>query len=100
MAKRTYPVDFRYRQMWRLRHEITLPRGWKVKLLPDSLAADTAGFSVVSRTGSTGPRLVNEAVFREDEQLLPLADYDALRGLTARCEQVDRQHVMLKKGEE
>ncbi len=99
LSSRTYPVDFHTTQGWYLRHEMTLPRGYQVKLLPDSLEIQGDRFSVKSRTSVQSGKLTNEAVFRLDHPYVPLAEYQALRELLSRTDEIERQHVMLKPRE-
>lgn len=100
MPVRKYPVDFHSTLEWHLSHQMTLPAGWRVRLLPDTLKRDLGRFAVDSRTGVAGRTLTNDVVFRLNDPYVPLADYPKLRDLIAAGEEIERQHVMLKKGEE
>lgn len=99
LPERRYPLDFNTARMWRLSHNMTLPRGYKVKLMPDSLSLDFGRCAVSSTTAATGNLLTNEVTLRLNDPRLPLAEYPNLRRLLAAGEDIERQHVMLKPAE-
>jgi len=100
MPKRTYPADFHSTMAWHLVHEMTLPSGYKAVLVPDPLAQSFGRFEANSQTGARGNKLTNEAWFRLNDPVVPVAEYQDLRGLLAATEELERQHVMLKPSEE
>jgi transglutaminase-like putative cysteine protease len=100
MPVRKYDVDFRATQAWHMVHAMTLPRGFRTVLVPDSLVQSFDKFEASSTTRAEKNRLVNEAWFRLKEPLVPVAEYQDLRDLLAATEEIERQHVMLKPSEE
>jgi len=100
MAERRYPLDLHTTQAWHLVHDMTLPRGFKIVLVPDSLTQIFDKFEAKSATRAKGNRLTNEAWFRLKAPLVPAAEYQDLRSLLAATEELERQHVMLKTAEE
>jgi hypothetical protein len=99
MPVRKYDVDFHSTQAWHMVHEMTLPKGYKAVLVPDSLALSAGRVSATSETKVVGNRVVNEARISLDDPVVPVAEYPALRGLLAATEEIERQHVMLKAEE-
>jgi hypothetical protein len=100
MPERKYDVDVHSTLAWHLVHTMTLPRGFKTVLMPDSLVQTYDKFEVKSATRAKGRLLTNEAWFRLKAPLLPVAEYQDLRNLLAATEELERQHVMLKRGGE
>jgi hypothetical protein len=100
MPVRKYDVDFHSTQAWHMVHAMTLPKGFKTVLVPDSLAQIFNKFEAKSATRAKGNRLTNEAWFRLKDPLVPVAEYQDLRNLLAATEELERQHVMLKTVEE
>jgi hypothetical protein len=100
MPVRKYDVDLHSTLAWHLVHKLTLPKGFKTVLVPDSLAQTFAKFEASSTTRAKDRLLTNEAWFRLKAPLVPVAEYQDLRNLLAATEEIERQHVMLKKGGE
>ena len=100
MPVRKYDVDFHSTQAWHLVHQMTLPKGFKTVLVPDSLLQIFNKFEAKSVTRAKGNQLTNEAWFRLKAPLVPVAEYQDLRNLLAATEELERQHVMLKTGGE
>jgi hypothetical protein len=100
MPSRKYDVDFHSTYGWHLVHEMTIPKGYRAVLLPDPLAQSAGRASAASETKVTGNRLINEARFSLNDPVVPVAEYENLRGLLAATEEIERQHVMLKPSEE
>lgn len=99
LPERRFPLDFNTARMWRLSHNMTLPKGYKVKLVPDSINLDFGRCALASATAATGNLLTNEVTLRLNDPRLPLSEYPNLRRLLAAGEDVERQHVMLKPAE-
>ena len=99
MPIRKYDIDFHSTQAWHMVHEMTLPKGYKAVLVPDSLVQSAGRASATSETKVVGNRVVNEARFSLNDPLVTVAEYPALRGLLAATEEIERQHVMLKAEE-
>ena len=99
MPIRKYDIDFHSTQAWHMVHEMTLPKGYKAVLVPDSLVQSAGRASATSETKAVGNRVVNEARFSLNDPLVTVAEYPALRGLLAATEEIERQHVMLKAEE-
>jgi hypothetical protein len=100
MPKRTYPADFHTTMGWHLVHEMTLPGGYRPVLVPDPLEKSFGRFEAKSETKARGNKVTNEAWFWLKDPLVPVAEYQNLRGLLAATEELERQHVMLKPSEE
>jgi len=97
---RKYDVDFHTTTAWHMVHRLTLPKGFKTVLAPDSLIQTFDKFEAKSATRAKGRLLTNEVWFRLRAPLVPVADYQDLRNLLASAEELERQHVMLKTAEE
>jgi hypothetical protein len=100
MPTRKYDVDFHTTLAWHMIHRMTLPKGFKTVLVPDSVTQIYDKFEAKSETRAKGRLLTNEAWFRLKSPLVTVAEYPALRDLLAATEQIERQHVMLKTAEE
>jgi hypothetical protein len=100
MPVRRYDIDFHSTQAWHMVHEMTLPKGFRKVLVPDSLMQVFDRFEAKSATKARGNRLTNEAWFRLEDPLVPVSEYQDLRNLLAATEELERQHVMLKTVEE
>jgi hypothetical protein len=100
MPLRKYDVDLHSTLAWHLVHRMTLPRGLRTVLVPDSLEQIFDKFEAKSSTRAGGRLLTNEAWFRLKRPFVPVAEYQDLRNLLASTEEIERQHVMLKPIEE
>ena len=100
MPARRYDVDFHTTLAWHMVHRMTLPKGSRTVLVPDSLTQIFDKFEAKSDTRAKDRLLTNEAWFRLKAPLVPVAEYQDLRNLMAATEELERQHVMLKTAEE
>jgi transglutaminase-like putative cysteine protease len=76
---------------------MTLPPGYRAKLLPDTFNIARPDISVRHTVNVTGNLLAGQSEFRLNSLLIPLSDYAALRAAMSRVEEVGRQQVVLTK---
>jgi hypothetical protein len=76
---------------------MTLPPGYRAKLLPDTFTIAGPDISVRHMVKVTGNLLLGQGEFRLSSLLIPLSDYAAVRATMSRVEEVGRQQVVLTR---
>lgn len=98
LPTRKYPIYFGTTLGSDNTGRMTLPPGYRVKLLPDTFTIAMPRIGLIRQTVNvTGGVLTGQGEFRLNSLLIPLSDYAEFRAAMGRAEDAGRQQVVLTK---
>ena len=98
-AKRELPVSFRYPQRIEDVVEVEFPAGMKMESVPEAAKLELAGIGTYALSvTASGAKFVTKRSSDSMAIMIPVADFEKLRGFTTRYEEKDHESVVLKTG--
>lgn len=97
LASRRYPIDYRATSSSRVRWEVTLPPGFRVKAHPADLSLETRSGRFELRSEVRGDLFVLERRQVISRPYVPAAEYPAHRAALERIQAVGREQLFLEE---
>ena len=98
-AKRELPVSFRYPQRIEDVVEMEVPARMKMESVPEAAKLELAGVGTYALSvTASGAKFVTKRSSDSMAIMIPVADFEKLRGFTTRYEEKDHESVVLKTG--
>ncbi|UCB51809.1 MAG: hypothetical protein JSV10_07430, partial [Candidatus Zixiibacteriota bacterium] len=96
-AQRRFPVIFDYRFVNLDELTVRVPQGFQVEHLPAPVRLDDSFGSFESTFSLEEDRILHKRVFERKELLVPVTDYDRLKGFYDLAAAADNQWIILRR---